>query len=117
MQKIFSKIKYFSYALVIIFFGLTRTVQAASYGGFETNLKTLIDKILTFAFGAAGAIFVVMFLIGGVQYMTSAGNEEAATKAKKLLMDAVIGLVIILASWAISGWILSSLGGTANFGN
>jgi len=102
---------------MVIIFGLTRKVQAASYGGFETNLKTLIDKILTFAFGAAGAIFVILFIVGGVQYMTSAGNEESATKAKKLLTDAVIGLVIVLASWAVSGWILSSLGGTANFGN
>jgi len=82
------------------------------------NLQDLLDKkILPFAFGAVGAVFVILFLVGGVQYLTSAGNEESATKAKKLLTDAVIGLVIVLASWAVANWILNGLGGEANFGS
>ena len=44
--------------------------------------------------------------------MTSAGNEETATKAKKLLLDAVIGIVIVVSAWAISTWILGGIGGS-----
>lgn len=74
-----------------------------------TSVPTAISAIFSVVVGSAGAIFVVIFLIGGIQYLVSAGNEEATTKAKKLLVDAIIGLVIVLASWAIGTWILSSL--------
>jgi hypothetical protein len=38
--------------------------------------------------------------------MTAGGNEEQLKKAQKNLSNAVIGLVIILASWSISYFIL-----------
>lgn len=43
--------------------------------------------------------------------MTSGGDEERLEKAKKLLKNGIIGLVIILASWAIATFILTRLGG------
>jgi len=78
----------------------------------SAQLKAKLQNIFSLAFGAAGAIFVVMFLIGGLKYLTSAGNEESASKAKKLLMNAVIGIVIILSSYAIASYVLTQLGGT-----
>ncbi len=121
---IFNKINY----LLIIVFGFTG--QALAMGGQRGaealgpwksqnlgNFKTLLDqKILPFAFGAAGVAFVILFIVGGLQYLTSAGNEEASTKAKKLLLDAVIGIVIVVSAWAIANWVLSGLGGYADFG-
>ncbi len=80
------------------------------------SFKSWITNILTFIFGAAGAIFVIMIIVGGVQYLTSAGNEENATKAKKLITDAVIGIVIVVSAWAIADWVLKGIGGYANFG-
>lgn len=85
------------------------------YTGTRTSFPFLIGKILTWVFGAAGVIFVVLFVIGGIMYLTSAGNEEAATKAKKLLIDAVIGMIIIVSAWAAADWILKGIGGSANF--
>ena len=123
MKKISYKL---TYLIVLFLLGTERTLAAGStstcLGPWAKNnlcnLQDLLDKkILPFAFGAVGAIFVILFLVGGVQYLTSAGNEEASTKAKKLLTDAMIGLVIVLASWAVANWILNGLGGEANFGN
>ena len=87
------------------------------YKGDLANFKELLaNRILPFVFGAAGTIFVIMFIVGGIQYLTSAGNEESSTKAKKLLIDAVIGIVIVVAAWALADWILRGIGGQANFG-
>jgi hypothetical protein len=41
--------------------------------------------------------------------MTSSGDEEKITRAKQLLKNALIGLIIILSSWAITTFILSKL--------
>jgi len=59
---------------------------------------------------AAGAIFVILLLVGGIQYLTGSGNEEATGKAKKMMIDAVIGLIIVLAAWAIGQWVLGRFG-------
>ena len=70
------------------------------------NVVTLIfNTIITIS----GVIFLIMLLIGGIQYLTGAGNEEATGKAKKMMIDAIVGLIIVLASWAIGTWILGQL--------
>ena len=51
-----------------------------------------------------------MILIGGFQWMTAGGNEERVEKAKKLLIAAIIGLLIILAAWGISSYAVNVLG-------
>lgn len=75
------------------------------------SIGEVVATIFNIVIGAAGAIFLVLLLIGGVQYMTAAGNEENTTKAKKLLVDAVIGLVLTLSAWAIGTFILNQFYG------
>lgn len=70
------------------------------------SLAQIVATIFNIVIGISGAIFMVLLLIGGIQYMTAAGNEENTTKAKKLLVDAVIGLVLTLSAWAIGTFIL-----------
>ncbi len=53
------------------------------------------------ALGMAGVVAVVFIVIGGYQYMTSGGNEEAAEKGRKTLINSVIGLVVIIMSFVI----------------
>ena len=60
-------------------------------------IKTVINWLLTIAF----AIAVLFLIIGGFQYITSAGNEEAAEKGKGTAVNALIGIVIIVLSYVI----------------
>lgn len=48
-----------------------------------------------------GVIFVILIIYGGYTWMTSAGNEEKLSKARKILWRAIIGLIVLLASYAI----------------
>ncbi|MBI2589420.1 hypothetical protein HYW32_00075 [Candidatus Berkelbacteria bacterium] len=43
-------------------------------------------------------------------YLTNAGNDEQTKKAKQLLIDAVIGMVIIVIAWAVGNYVLGLLG-------
>ena len=76
-----------------------------------SSLDSAISTIFNVVILVAGIAFVVLFLVGGIQYLTASGNEEASGKARKLLLDAIIGLVIVLAAWAIGGWIINILTG------
>ena len=49
-----------------------------------------------------GVIFIALMLYGGYLWMTARGNQEQVTKAKELITSAVIGLVIVVAAYAIT---------------
>ena len=65
----------------------------------------LIRTSITFL----GVIAVVIVLYAGFVWMTAAGDEEKVTKAKKILISGGIGLMIILMSWSITTFVISSL--------
>lgn len=65
-----------------------------------TDVTGVIVAITNWLAGIAGTLFVIMFLVGGIQYLTSAGNEEGTTKAKNTLIWSIIGMTIVVASYA-----------------
>jgi lysylphosphatidylglycerol synthetase-like protein (DUF2156 family) len=81
------------------------------------NTKSPIDITITWiniTLGFIGLIFLIMIIYSGVQWMTSAGNEEKITKAKQRIINSVIGVVIILLSYAIANWIMTTIQNSAD---
>lgn len=74
-----------------------------------SDVETAFTFLLNLAVGVAGGIFTIMLLVGGVQYLTTMGNEEANAKAKKTLLNAVIGIIVVAVTWVVGGWVLSVL--------
>jgi len=72
------------------------------------DVKTIIGTVFDLVIGISSGIFVILLLVGGVVYLTGAGNDEQTGKAKKMMIDAVIGLFIVLASWSISTWVINA---------
>ena len=57
---------------------------------------------LIFAFmGITGIIALLMFIIGGFQWMTAGGNAEKVKQGRDTLLWAIMGLVVIFSSYAI----------------
>lgn len=92
--------------LVIIFVPIS--AQAFSYwdvtdtlGLANADLEITVIEIIKWILGLVSLIALIMVLYGGISWLTSAGNEEKISKAKKVLTAAIIGLVVIMLSWAI----------------
>ena len=75
----------------------------------EANPEKIVVNIINWILGILALIAVIMILVGGFKWMTAGGNEEKVEGAKKLLIAAVIGLVIILAAWGISVYAITRL--------
>ncbi len=73
------------------------------------DLEGSFGKIWDMVVTAAAIVFMVLLLIGGIQYLTAAGNEESTKKARALLLDAVIGLVLVLLAWPIGRYAIEKL--------
>ncbi|MDP2944562.1 MAG: IPT/TIG domain-containing protein [bacterium] len=80
----------------------------------STDPRTIVGRIINIALGFLGVIAVGLMIYAGFLWMTSGGDEEKITTAKKILKNAAIGLVIILSSWAIATFIISRLSGAVN---
>ena len=75
------------------------------------SVPTVIGKIVGAGLAFIGVLFFGLVIYGGLLWMTARGNEQQVEKAKDLIVAAVIGLVIVLAAYAITSYIGSSLTG------
>ncbi|MHB8903650.1 MAG: pilin [Patescibacteria group bacterium] len=64
----------------------------------QTKAGQIIGVVLSFV----GAIFLILMIYAGILWMTSAGNDQQITKAKGLMINAIIGMVIVFAAYAIT---------------
>lgn len=63
--------------------------------------KDLVKLITRFILGFIGAVSLLILVIGGFMYITAQGDEGQVEKAKKAIIGAVIGIIIVLAAWTI----------------
>ena len=66
-----------------------------------TSFEALVSGIVKWILGIVVSLAILFLIIGGLMYITSAGNEEQATKAKKVILYAILGLGIIVLSYSI----------------
>ena len=74
-----------------------------------TPLPELVGRYIRIFLGFLGVIFAILVIYGGYTWMTSFGNEQKVTRGKELIIDATIGLVIVLAAYAISSFVVGQL--------
>ncbi len=95
----------------------------STFGLGTADLESTVIKIVQWALGFLGLIAVIFIMYGGFIWMTAAGNAEKVDKAKKIILRAVIGLLIVLLSWAIVTFIvdralnLTGAGGGCSIGD
>lgn len=97
------------------FKGQLSTPDASQYApGLSQNqdLRQYIKNVVNFALGFLGLLAVIVVIYGGFLYVTAAGNDDQTGKGKKAVMYAVIGILIILSSFALVNTILQAGGGT-----
>ena len=82
----------------------------------STDPRIIITRIINIVLLFLGVIAVALIIYAGFIWMTSGGNEDKIDQAKKILRNAVIGLVIVLSAWGIATFILTKLMGALNSG-
>jgi hypothetical protein len=94
---------------LLLFF--TKTSLAATFNyvpmeeipgfGRPTDFPGYLMAIYKFGLWAIGISAMLMITVGGYMYLTSAGNQSAAGTAKKIITDAITGLILALVSYLI----------------
>ena len=90
---------------------LIQLALSAGTGSDQVNIPTIsADQVLhnglNITYFLAGIIAVIVIIIGGITYSTSGGDSSALTKAKNMILYAVVGLVIILSAFVITNFVI-----------
>lgn len=75
----------------------------------ETEVTGLIRRVIVAVLGIIGALTLLMFVWGGFQWLTSAGNPEKVSAGTQTMVWAVIGVLIVLFSYVLLSTFLNFL--------
>jgi len=117
----------FSVFVFFLFLAPFFAVKAQSYGLNETAgyvgaykdqrakeynqnfLATKAGEVIGMILSFVGVIFLALVIYGGITWMTAGGNDQKVEKAKTIIIDATIGLIIVLSAYAITSFIGTQL--------
>jgi len=75
----------------------------------QTDFVKLVVTISNAILAIVGVVAMLFLIIGGFQYITSAGNPESVGKAKTTILYAIIGLIVVILSWAIVNFVITNI--------
>lgn len=94
-------------AVTNLIFGLLGDATRDSvYGVPEITAEELLKSGLNLAYYIAGIVAVIVIIVAGLNYITSQGDSGRITKAKNMILYAVIGLGILFAAYAITNFVV-----------
>lgn len=73
------------------------------------DLMTLIGQLIGAVMGLVGVLLFGYMVYGGFKWMTAAGDTKAVGEAQSIIRNAIIGIVIIVAAYSISSYVLQRL--------
>ena len=77
--------------------------------GQADNIPLLVGNIINYVLGILGVLALVMFIYGGLTWMTSEGVPAKINKGRDTLIWAILGLALIFFSYALLNFILGAL--------
>jgi len=110
--------KYIFLTITLILLGLPVMAQAAilppctATGNCGVcDMMFTINAIMRWITFVAGSLALLLFVWGGVMFLTSAGRSEKITKAKDILKNTLIGAVLVFVAWTFVNLVITSIAG------
>lgn len=73
----------------------------------EDEVPSMVVTVINIILSFLALIAVVLIIYGGFTYMLSGGNPEKMKKARDILIATAIGLIIVLAAWGITIYLVN----------
>lgn len=96
-------------------FGACKNVvsgNTAVCSGDAKDAKEIAKNIISVLLWIVGMASIIVIVYSGITFVTSAGNPSQITRAKTMLLYAVVGLVVSILAYAIVNFIVGSAGGS-----
>ena len=74
-----------------------------------TRLPLVVGSIIRTILGLLGIIFLVLIVYAGFLWMTARGESDPVDKAKDIIKQSIIGMIIVFTAYALTGFIISAV--------
>jgi len=96
----------------------TTTAEGINQGKtkYSTGDYTLDDIVMIavrasrWILGIVGSLALLMFVYGGFMFLISSGSSDKISKAKAIIVAAIVGLIIVFSSYLIIQFVLKTIG-------
>jgi len=78
------------------------------------SLEVVTGNVIGVALSLIGVLLLIIMIYAGFLWMTAAGNTDQVQKARSMIINAVIGLVIVFGAYALTEFVIRSLSGAAS---
>lgn len=85
-------------------------------GTAQGDLATVILRLINYVLAIVGVIALAYLVYGGFMYITSAGEEDKVDSAKRILTNAIVGIIVIGIAAALVNFVIRGVGGQAPVG-
>jgi len=89
--------------------GLTTTGDASGFGTDPQSVQNLVVGAINIVLGLLGLTSLALTIYAGILYVISQGEKDKIEKAKSILTWSIIGMVIIVAAYAIASYLLGGI--------
>ena len=77
--------------------------------GAPKSLPEIVGNIINIVLSFLGILLLIYLLVAGFLWMTAGGDEKKTETSKTMIKNAIIGLIIIVAAFAISNFVLTQI--------
>jgi hypothetical protein len=83
----------------------------------KTSVPVMIGQILFGVLGFLGVVCLLLVIYAGLKWMLADGNEETVSESKKIILYAIIGMLVIMGSYAVTYYVVDRIVGSTLSGN
>ncbi|KKQ60160.1 MAG: hypothetical protein US81_C0029G0010 [Parcubacteria group bacterium GW2011_GWE2_38_18] len=92
-----------------LFFGGQEDELQIATGLGDRDPRIIIALLIRVALGFLGILVLVIIMLAGFKWMTAGGDEERLSDARKTFFSAIVGLIMILAAFAIAEFAIQAI--------
>jgi hypothetical protein len=92
---------------------LSGTVGSNANANAKGTIASIANTVIDYALFIAGAVAVIFLIFYGFQYVTAGGDAEKVKKARAGIVNAIVGIIVILIAVAIVNFAANIGGGVA----
>lgn len=86
-------------------YGLDTAAKGTGLIPKTTTPQVIAGTVIGAILSLVGVIFFVLIFYGGIRWMMAQGNDQEVEKAKQIIIAATLGLIIVLAAYAITAFV------------
>jgi len=75
----------------------------------DIDIRVIVARIIRTILTFMGVVLIGYLIYGGFLWMTAGGEKDKIDKARKTIINAIIGVAIVLSSWAIASFVINRL--------